>query len=190
MKAILNLYSKLIKLSDMTLLHILNLAIRLHMAKFFWNSGLLRYEDWKNDAWEDQIEAFTEYHPIPGVDPALAAAGGTIGELVLPILLAFGLFTRIGAAGLLVMTLTIQFIVPAEYEVANVEHYHWMLLLLVPMLHGGGALSIDGIFQKIFGRKCSKSGEGDVCPLSHGQMDDAEEADVDVESDETTEQSA
>lgn len=164
------LYSKLIKLSDMTLNPLLNLAIRVHMALIFWKSGVLKYESWQNDQWEDVVEAFTDYHPIPGVDPNLAAIGGTVGELVLPAMLALGLFTRIGAGGLLVMTLVIQYLVPADYGVANPQHYFWMLLLAVPMLQGGGILSVDGLFQKFMCKKCRQH--------------------KDVESAETTEEAA
>lgn len=152
-----SLYSKLIKLSDMTLAHVLNLGIRLWMANIFFKSGMLRYQDWANGQWDSQVEAFTEYHPIPGVDPQLAAIGGTVGELALPVMLALGLFTRIGAGGLLVMTLVIQYLVPVDYGVSNPEHYYWMLLLMVPMLHGGGLLSVDGLAQKFLCKKCKKN---------------------------------
>ncbi len=151
-----SLYARLIALSDMALKPILNLSIRIYMALIFWKSGVLKFESWQNDQWEDVVEAFTDYHPIPGVDPNMAAIGGTIGELVLPAMLALGLFTRVGAAGLLVMTIVIQYIVPEDYGVANPQHYFWMLLLLVPMLHGGRILSIDGLFQKFVMKKTNK----------------------------------
>ncbi len=152
-----SLYAQLIAFSDMALKPILNLSIRIYMALIFWKSGKLRYDDWVNGSWDNQVEAFTEYHPIPGVDPQLAAIGGTIGELVLPVMLAFGLFTRFGAAGLLVMTLVIQYLVPEDYGVSNPQHYFWMLLLLVPMLHGGGLLSVDGLFQRFVLKKTHKN---------------------------------
>lgn len=152
-----SLYAQLIAFSDMALKPILNLSIRIYMALIFWKSGKLRYDDWVNGSWDNQVEAFTEYHPIPGVDPQLAAIGGTIGELVLPVMLAFGLFTRFGAAGLLVMTLVIQYLVPEDYGVSNPQHYFWMLLLLVPLLHGGGLLSVDGLFQRFVLKKTHKN---------------------------------
>lgn len=158
----LQLYSKLIKLSDMTLVPLLNLAIRLYMANIFFKSGWLRFQDYLNGTWDNQIIAFTEYHPTPGLSPEMAAIMGTGGELILPILLAFGLFTRVGAAGLLVMTLVIQFGVPEEYGIYNVEHYYWMLLLAVPMLKGGNILSIDGLAQRfLFNRKKSDTTRDD-----------------------------
>lgn len=153
MNAILNLYGKLITLSNMTLSPLLNLGIRLFMANIFFKSGLTRYSDYANGTWGNQIEAFTDYHPIPGVPGDIAAIAGTGGELILPILLAFGLFTRLGAAGLLVMTIVIEFIVPPEYGLSNPDHYMWMLLLAVPMLKGGGQLSLDFLAQKFLFKK-------------------------------------
>jgi len=148
MKLLFRAYGNLIKLSNATLSPILDLAIRLYMANIFWTSGVLKYENYANGDWESTVYLFEEIHPIPGVDPEISAIAGTAGELVLPILLAFGLFTRFGAAGLIVMTLVIQFVVPAEYEMSNPEHYYWLLLLAVPMIKGAGILSIDGIAQK------------------------------------------
>ncbi|PCI97688.1 MAG: hypothetical protein COB14_08635 [Alphaproteobacteria bacterium] len=153
MKQLCTLYSRLIRLSNKTLSPLLDLGIRLFMAKIFFTSGKLRLNDYLNGQWDNQITAFTDYHPIPGIPADIAAIAGTAGEIVLPILLAFGLFTRFGAAGLLTMTLSIQFLVPAEYEIANPDHYMWMLLLAVPLLKGGGVLSADFALRKFFCKK-------------------------------------
>lgn len=147
------IYSKLIKTSDKVLSPLLDLGIRLFMANIFFTSGKLRLNDYLNGQWSNQVTAFTDYHPIPGIPGDIAAVAGTGGELILSILLAFGLFTRFGAAGLLVMTISIQFLVPAEYEIANPDHYMWMLLLAVPMLKGGGILSADFVLCKFFCKK-------------------------------------
>lgn len=127
------------------------------MADIFFRAGMLKFNNYLNGRWEETVLFFTDpdYHPIPGVPGEIAAIAGTAGELILPVLLAFGLFTRFGAAGLLVMTLVIQFWVGAHYEhIANPDHYMWMLLLAVPMLKGGGMLSADFILCKLF---CKKS---------------------------------
>lgn len=157
MTALFKLYDGLIKLSNKTLSPLLDLAIRAYMAKIFFVSGKQKYDTYVNEGWESVVYMFEEYHPIPGVDPNLAALSGTVGELVLPALLAFGLFTRLGAAGLIIMTLTIEFLVPADYGVSNPQHYLWMLLLAVPMIKGGGALSVDHIVQKLWARKREKN---------------------------------
>ncbi len=153
MKQLCTLYSRFIRLSNKTLSPLLDLGIRLFMANIFFTSGKLRLNDYLNGQWDNQITAFTDYHPIPGIPANIAAISGTAGEIVLPILLAFGLFTRFGAAGLLTMTLSIQFLVPAEYEIANPDHYMWMLLLAVPLLKGGGMLSADFVLCKFFCKK-------------------------------------
>ncbi len=153
MTLIFKLYNKIIRFSDRFLIHVLNLSIRLFMAHIFFKSGQLRLNDYLNGQWHNQVTAFSEYHPIPGVPAEIGAFAGTAGEIILPILLAFGIFTRLGAAGLLVMTLTIQFLVPEDYGVSNPDHYMWMLLLAVPMLHGGGVFSADHIARKFLFKK-------------------------------------
>ena len=155
MKKLCGLYGKLIKISNVTLSPLLDLGIRLFMANIFFKSGQLRLNDYLNGQWNNQITAFTDYHPIPGVPADIAAIAGTFGEVTLPFLLALGFLTRIGAGGLLIMTLSIQFLVPAEYGVANPDHYMWMLLLAVPLIKGGGMLSADFFIGKIFCKKCS-----------------------------------
>lgn len=180
----LQLYSKIIKLSDITLWPILNLTIRLYMANIFFKSGWLRFQDYLNGTWENQIIAFTEYHPTPGLSPEVAAVMGTGGEVILPILLAFGLFTRVGAAGLLVMTLVIQFGVPAEYELYNIEHYYWMMLLAVPMLRGGNLLSIDGLAQKFLFKNKNNSDDVNVAvPDERTQQDEQLSHDTNIDQD-------
>ncbi len=148
-----SLYGRLIKLSNMTLSPLVDLGIRLYMANIFFKSGWLRLQDYLNGQWQNQIVAFTDYHPIPGVPGDIAAVAGTIGEVTLPVLLALGFLTRIGAGGLLIMTFVIQFLVPEDYGVSNPDHYMWMLLLAVPMVKGGGLISVDFIFQKFFCKK-------------------------------------
>ena len=152
MKPLCALYCRLIRLSDMTLSPLLDLAIRLFMANIFFKSGWLRLQDFLNGQWQNQITAFTDYHPIPGIPGEIAAVAGTASEIILPVLLALGLFTRVGATGLLIMTLTIQFIVPEQYGVANNDHYMWMLLLAVPMLKGAGMFSVDFLLCR-YGKK-------------------------------------
>lgn len=146
-------YKDTVLLGDKFLWPFLNLGIRLFMANIYFKSGWLRLQDYLNGQWQNQITAFTDYHPIPFIPPEIAAIMGTGGEVILPILLAFGLATRIGAGGLLVMTMMIQFAVPPEYGIQNDDHYMWMLLLAVPLLKGGGPLSLDFLLRKFCCKK-------------------------------------
>ncbi len=136
------------KFSEVFLSPLFDLSVRLYMAHIFFMSGLLKFENFLNDDWESTVYMFEDIHPIPLLNPSCAAILGTAGELILPILLAFGLFGRFGAAGLLLMTGMIQFAVPAEYGIQNPDHYFWMFLLGMIFLKGPGRLSIDHFIQK------------------------------------------
>ena len=127
---------------------VFDLAIRIYMANIFWKSGILKFQNFLNDDWGSTVFLFEEIHPLPGLAPNVGAVAGTVGELVLPILLAFGLFGRLGAIGLLVMTAAIQFLIPAEYEMQNHEHYFWMFLLAAIAVRGSGLISLDTLLLK------------------------------------------
>ncbi len=143
-----NLIQPLRNISDCVISNIFDLSVRLYMANIFFKSGKLKFENCLNDDWESTTLLFEEIHPIPCLNPNFAAVSGTIGELVFPILLALGLFGRVGAAGLLVMTFAIQYAVPAEYGIQNNDHYFWMFLLAMILLKGPGKISLDHLIQK------------------------------------------
>ncbi len=143
-----NMIEPLRKIANSTLSPLLVLGIRLYMANIFFKSGQIKFKSFQNGQWDSTIYLFEDIHPIPGVPAELAAAGGTVGELVLPALLALGLFGRVGAAGLIVMTAVIQFGIPAEYDMKNPDHYFWMMLLAVPFIMGPGKLSLDHLLLK------------------------------------------
>ena len=127
---------------------LLLLGVRLFMAQIFFASGWLKFQNFLNDDWASTVYLFQDAHPIPGVPAGIAAVFGTCGELGLSTLLAFGLFGRFAAAGLIVMTCVIHFIVPASYEVATPVDYLWMLLLAVILVKGAGFLSLDHLLLK------------------------------------------
>ena len=137
-----------------------NLLVRLILAWDFFKSGLTRVDGWKffttlsvpAEHWQKQIELFTNIHPLPLVPGALAALFATAAEIALPILLAIGLFTRVPALGLLIMTAAIEFIAAQtpqgiENGIANHQHILWMLLFGYLVIRGGGPLSADGFVK-------------------------------------------
>ncbi len=140
------------KLTSCILSPALDLSIRIYMAQIFFVSGQLKLNNYLNDDWGSTLFLFQEIHPVPGISAEYAAIGATAGELILPILLVLGLFGRFAAAGLIVMTMVIQFAVPADYGLRSDHHYLWMMLLAVPLINGPGLISLDALIRKFLNK--------------------------------------
>ncbi len=139
-----------------------NLLLRLVVAWDFFKSGLTRVEGWKfftgfnvsAEHWQKQVGLFTDIHPLPLIPPVITALTATTAELLLPILLAIGLFTRVPALGLLIMTAIIEFVAAntpqgIENGISNHQHILWMLLLGYVVIRGAGPLSLDGFVRSL-----------------------------------------
>jgi putative oxidoreductase len=126
-------------------LSLLELGMRVAVGATFFRSGMN-----KAQSFDTAIVLFREEYRLPLLPPEIAAWLGTAVELSAPILLVLGLFARLGAAALLAMTLTIQFLVyPANWP----EHLMWASILAYVLTRGPGALSIDrAIAFNLFGR--------------------------------------
>ncbi|WP_448192597.1 DoxX family protein [Azospirillum sp. sgz301742] len=122
---------------------VLQLGMRLWMAKVFFTSGLTKIQDW-----DTTVLLFADEYKVPLLPPEAAATLGTTFELGMPVLLAIGLFSRLAALPLLGMALVIQFVLGAanpSYD--SVEHFYWMFLLLAIVVHGPGSLSLDRVLH-------------------------------------------
>jgi putative oxidoreductase len=116
-----------------------NLWARIYIGLVFFRSGQGKLIDF-----EETIEFFADDWALPFLSPAPAAYLATAGELILPVLLILGLFTRVGALGLLVMAAVIQFFVmPLN------EHYYWMIIMALLVGQGGSKLSLDHLLLKL-----------------------------------------
>ncbi|NCP00682.1 MAG: DoxX family protein, partial [Sphingomonadales bacterium] len=80
---------------------------------------------------------------VPILNGELGAYVTTYTEHVLPILLLLGLATRLGALGVLGMTLVIQVFVFPEMAVWWQTHILWVAMALVLIVRGGGLFSLD-----------------------------------------------
>lgn len=120
-----------------------DLIIRLWVANVFFQSGLTKLQNWDGTLFLFQ----SEYH-VPLLPPMLAACMGTTAELVLPVLLALGLATRSAALALFLFNIVAVLSYPDLGEVGLKDHEHWGLLLLVPLLHGAGKISIDHMWSR------------------------------------------
>jgi putative oxidoreductase len=114
------------------------LAARLYVAQVFFSAGLTKLRDW-----DTTLALFADEYHVPLLSPPVAAAMGTAGELVLPVLLALGLAGRFAAAGLFVVNavavISLTEIAPAALQ----QHLLWGSLLLGLLLWGPGRWSLD-----------------------------------------------
>lgn len=115
------------------------LAARLYVAYVFFASGLQSLRDWGGTVWLYE----NEFH-VPLLSPYLAALVGTAGEVLLPPLLALGLFGRFGALGMFaVNAVALLSYLYALQPPAILLHVIWGILALVIALWGPGRWSVD-----------------------------------------------
>jgi putative oxidoreductase len=138
-----SLYGRLGTLLDRWLGPPVEVAARYWLGLIFFRSGFGRATDWSS-----QEFLFESIHPVPGIPASIAAVVTTAGELLLPILLWLGLGQRLAALGLFAMTAVIQFIVAQtpegiENKIGNLEHYSWMLVLLLLATRKPSVLTLD-----------------------------------------------
>lgn len=128
------------------------LIARFSIAGVFWKSGQTKVEGLAIDLINGEftlglpslsdsaLYLFQEEYRLPLIAPELAAPMAAFAEHLFPILILFGLATRLSALALLVMTLTIQIFV---YPDAWPTHGVWATVLLYLMAHGPGRASVD-----------------------------------------------
>ena len=114
------------------------LLARLYVAQVFFMSALTKIRDW-----ETTVSLFTDEYKVPYLSPELAAMLGTAGELVLPVLLVFGLLGRVAALGLFVVNaiavISLSEIAPAALQ----QHITWGVLLALLAIYGCGKWALD-----------------------------------------------
>lgn len=136
---------------------------RIVMASIFWKSAMTKIAfndegvtafslgqiwnvitlDWTVS---DSTYMLFEYeYDLPVLPFELSAHMALTAEILLPMALILGLFTRYAALAMLGMTLVIQiFVYPNLWTV----HGLWAIALLAIMSHGGGRLSVDNFLCK------------------------------------------
>ena len=130
-------------------------ALRLALAIPFLKSGLTKWDGFLHLSsgarylfeQEFRLHLFGALVPYPF--PTVTATAAALAEIILPLLLIFGLGTRIAALGILAMTAVIQLTVPEGW--ANF-HLPWAAMSLTLIVFGGGGLSLDRL---LFGRPMS-----------------------------------
>jgi len=113
----------------------IDLGIRLAIAQAFLHSGLVKILDWQSAL------ALARYeYPVSWMSPGHAALAGIVIELVCPVLLALGLFTRLAALPMAFLALVIQ----ANYAALDTNLF-WAATLFSYVVFGARALSLDAL---------------------------------------------
>lgn len=117
---------------------LVQIPARVFPAVVFWQSARTKVDGFSIK--DSTYFLFEHVYALPLIPSAPAAVLATVAEHVLPVLLILGLFARVSALGLLVMTAVIQiFVFPGAW----VTHGLWAAALLVTLAQGPGRLSLD-----------------------------------------------
>lgn len=124
------------------------LATRVWVSWQFLKSGWLKVSDWGST-----LELFRSEYQVPLLPPSVAAVAGAAGEIVFPLLLIVGAFTRVGALGLFAVNLfavvSYWHVLGQEgFEAALAQHVLWGFMTLVICAFGAGRFSADHLMAK------------------------------------------
>ncbi|MAF84296.1 MAG: hypothetical protein CL797_09355 [Chromatiales bacterium] len=124
---------------------LLDLGLRLWMARVFWNAGMTKIQ-----SWDTTLMLFEYEYAVPVLPFDIAAILATGVEICAPVLLVFGFGTRFGALTLFVLNYVAAIAYPDISPAGLKDHYLWGALLAVTFFHGPGKLSIDHFLAKRF----------------------------------------
>lgn len=128
------------------MVHGFDLMVRLYLLKIFFQSGLTKIQ-----SWQSTIDLFAYEYTVPLLPPEIAAYMATAGELILPVLLLFGLMTRPAAIGLFILNAVAAYAYALTdfYNIVGMmDHILWGAMILVYVLYGPSPLSIDNWLSK------------------------------------------
>lgn len=126
------------------------LALRCALAVPFWRSGVNKWDGFLqlNDVavllFNSEFKLHLPGGPYPFPAPGVAAFAAGSAEILLPILLVLGLATRLGALGLLAMTVVVQLTVPSGWP----PHLTWAAMALGIIAWGPGRISLDHLILR------------------------------------------
>lgn len=143
MRAVLKTYDRAVALvTGCKVQNLVLFFVRVVLAGVFWRSGRTKVEEGSLlDITDTTYFLFSEdYSGVP-LPSDLAAVMATYAEHLFPVLLVLGLFTRLSAFALLMMTMVIQiFVYPDAWWPV---HSLWAALALVLIMRGAGTISLD-----------------------------------------------
>ncbi|OLQ81055.1 hypothetical protein BIT28_05645 [Photobacterium proteolyticum] len=124
------------------LIPLLLLFTRLWVAWVFFKSGMVKYS-----SWDSTLYLFEYEYQVPLLPWQLAAYMGTAAELILPVFLALGLFTRPMALVLFVFNIIAVVSYPLLWEKGFFDHQLWGMMMLVNVFWGAGLISVDRLIS-------------------------------------------
>jgi putative oxidoreductase len=130
---------------------LVSLALRFGLAVPFFKSGITKWTGFGqlSDSaillFEEEFKfhIFGKIYDYPF--PKFMAYGAGVAEILLPIMLALGLFGRFAAFGLLIMTAVIQLTIPDGWSI----HLTWAAMALAILVLGSGRLSADSLVRHV-----------------------------------------
>ena len=132
---------------------VIAIMLRLSMFFVFWPSAQTKIigpsiagQKWQFWNLGDNVFLlFAWEYQLPLIPTKFAAYSATLAEFFLALALLFGLFTRLSAFGLLMITAVIQiFVYPDAWKL----HLTWAAILVAIMHYGPGRVSIDSLMKK------------------------------------------
>lgn len=124
---------------------LLDLGLRLWVARVFWRSGMTKIQ-----SWDTTLMLFEYEYSVPVLPFDVAAYLATGVELIAPILLLLGLGTRVGALALFVLNYVAAISYPEINIAGTKDHVLWGTMLAVTIFHGPGKISVDHILRRKF----------------------------------------
>ncbi len=124
-----------------------DLLLRLWIANVFWKAGLTKISNISSTMYLFEYE-----YAVPIIPFQLAAYMSIFVELVFPVLLVLGLATRMTAGTLFIFNVIAVISYPTLNPAGIAQHQLWGIMLLIPLLHGAGAISLDHFINKRFSK--------------------------------------
>jgi putative oxidoreductase len=121
------------------------LLLRLWLAKVFFMSGLTKIQ-----SWDTTLMLFEYEYSVPLISPVLAAWTSTVAELAIPVLLVFGLLTRLNVVALFILNIVAAISYADISFAGEKDHIIWGLMMMVLFFYGPGKLSLDRLLVKYF----------------------------------------
>jgi putative oxidoreductase len=155
MSALTNLYSRIVGILSGPLFESIGLLfVRVALGGIFWRSYNTKVVEgtWFEIDPTQYLIFENEFTGLP-LPADLAVPLTTYAEFLFPLLLFAGLFTRFGAAALMVMALVIQlFVFPTQ-----AHFFGWAItviaLAMVLISRGGGLFALDRLTDRAFAAK-------------------------------------